>query len=78
MVEDEPGETTVCEAMHDLHARLDVSPELRRQWYGTTADKYLRANGFDASEESVRRPNDLTGSAALSCKMGWLSWLLVG
>jgi len=55
MVEDEPGETNVWEAMHDLHARLDASPALRQQWYGQTADKYLKANGFNADAVSRLR-----------------------
>jgi hypothetical protein len=55
ILEDEPGEPTVWEAMRGLRERLDASQEAREAWYGTTADALLAANGLNADTASRLR-----------------------
>ncbi len=64
IVEDEPGETAVWEALCGLHERLDANPEARLEWYRTTADGLLASNGLNADEPSRVRLIEELHSAA--------------
>ena len=55
MLEDEPGEPAVWDALLALLARLDASPEHLRQWYGPTATTLLSEKGLCADALSFDR-----------------------
>jgi hypothetical protein len=55
VLDDDPGETTVWEALRGLHERLDANPDARLDWYGSTADALLASNGMNADEHSRLR-----------------------
>jgi integrase len=55
IVDEEPGETSVWDAVHDLHTRLDADQQFRHDWYSKSADGLLAANGLNADEGSKVR-----------------------
>lgn len=55
IVDDEPGEATVWDALRGLLERLDADQDARKEWYGSTADTILASNGFNADEPSRLR-----------------------
>jgi integrase len=64
IVDEEPGETTVWEAVKGLHDRLDANLEARRNWYSGRADALLAAHGLNADEASKLRLIEELHSAA--------------
>jgi integrase len=64
IVDDEPGETAVWEALQGLHERLDANQEAKRDWYGSAADALLAANGLNADDPSRLRLIDELHNAA--------------
>lgn len=72
IVEDEPGEPTVWEAMRGLRERLDASLEARQEWYGPTADALFAANGLNADVTSrLRLIEELHSAAKQSAEVNY-------
>lgn len=72
IVEDEPGEPTVWEAMIGLRERLDASLQARQEWYGPTADALFAANGLNADLTSrLRLIEELHNAAKQSAEVNY-------
>lgn len=64
IVDEEPGDTEVWEAVRGLHDRLDANVEARRNWYSGRADALFAAHGLNADEASKLRLIEELHSAA--------------
>ena len=64
IVDEEPGETRMWEALEDLHARLDANETARIRWYSERADAVFAAHGLNADHASKKRLIEELHSAA--------------